>query len=92
MALQKLTVRFERDGHRGFLHALVGHKLQGILTGEIDALQLYLPTRTTCQNYEELNTTANAFPMLHAYLDRLAHKDPGLRLLEIGAEQGLPPV
>jgi len=87
--LQKLAEHFERDGHRGFLHALVGHKLQAILTGEIDALQLlfdnpdYMP-----KLYEELNTTANSFPMLHSYLDLLVHKDPGLRFLEVGAGTG----
>lgn len=87
--LQKLANRFESSGHRGVFGVRVGRQLRQILTGEIDPLEtIFTDQHDVADIYEELNRTGKAFPMLHAYLDALVHKDPGLRFLEIGAGTG----
>lgn len=87
--LQKLANALESGGNRGVFGVLVGRQLRQILIGEIDPLEtIFADQHKVAGIYEEVNQTGKAFPMLHAYLDALVHKDPGLRFLEVGAGTG----
>lgn len=87
--LQKLAIAFESGSYRGVFGVLVGHQLRQILTGEVNPLEtIFVDQHKVADIYEEVNRTGKAFTMLHAYLDVLSHKNPGLRFLEIGAGTG----
>ncbi|KAI1735289.1 reducing type I polyketide synthase, partial [Xylaria scruposa] len=87
--LQPLIENLASGSRRGALNALVGRRLEEILTGELDPLQLLFgEPQQMASFYEEVNKSAQAFPMLDAYLDLWVHKDPGLKFLEIGAGTG----
>ncbi|KAI9154916.1 Squalestatin tetraketide synthase [Paramyrothecium foliicola] len=87
--LKDLATQMEQTGFKAMFVNMVGRQLQDILTGQVDPLELlFADSRKTSSFYEELNTHANAFPSLQAYLDLLVHRDPGLRFLEIGAGTG----
>lgn len=87
--LEKLANHYVSNGHRGALSVLVGRQLRQILTGEVDPLETIFADQSNVAGvYEEINQTGKAFPMLHAYLDALVHKYPGLRFFEVGAGTG----
>ncbi|KUJ07891.1 reducing type I polyketide synthase [Mollisia scopiformis] len=87
--LEKMRQKFFGDSKRGNLSARTGGQLFQILTGEVNALDFIFEDEAfVSEYYHELNQTGKAFDMLSAYLDARAHKDPGLKYLEIGAGTG----
>ena len=82
---------FEKVGIRnpeGRLCVAVANQLSRILTGEVDALE-YLFSGTLMDEYYHWSIEhANGFTKTAAYLDALVHKDPSLKILEIGAGTG----
>ena len=83
---------FEKVGTKnpeGRLCITVANRLSQILTGEVDALE-YLFGGTLMDEYYHWSIEhANGFAKTAAYLDASVHKDPSLKILEIGARTGL---
>lgn len=74
---------------RATLNSTIGRQLKSILVGETDPLQvLFGNPQCLPRFYEEVNIASKAFDELNAYLDLLVHKDPSLKVLEIGAGTG----
>lgn len=87
--LEALRQKFSSDSKRGNLSARTGDNLFEILTGQANALDvIFRDDALVSDYYREVNQTGKAFSMLNAYLDAMAHKDPALRFLEIGAGTG----
>ena len=77
-----------RDGSpTGKFLVEIGRKITGILCDKVDALDLFFRTSLVKDYYVETNATTN-INMLQVWVDALAHKRPGLRILEIGAGTG----
>ena len=69
------------------LYKTVGERLSRILRGEIDALDL-LMGGSLLETFYSGTTFAASYKMLAAYIGLLAHKNPDLKILEVGAGTG----
>lgn len=81
----------ERLAHlnaQGKLYCTVGENLGEILRGKLDALELLFKSDILHSAYREINSDINCFPRLHLYLDAMAHQNPSMKILEIGAGTG----
>ena len=93
------NMRMKHDNGQAFVHlanedsnakliCTVGRKLPAILRGEMDPLDLLFNTGLAPDAYQHLAKTDPNYPRVTAYLDAIAHKNPGMRILEIGAGTG----
>jgi NADPH:quinone reductase-like Zn-dependent oxidoreductase/SAM-dependent methyltransferase len=69
------------------LHVETGRQLLSILRGESDALNLLFKSGLAGRYYANEMFAAN-YKMLASYLDLCAHKNPSLKILEVGAGTG----
>lgn len=76
-----------RDPERRLCVA-VANQLSRILTGEVDALEYLFSGTLVDEYYHWAIEHANGFTKTAAYLDAFVHKDPSLKILEIGAGTG----
>ncbi|KUJ19541.1 reducing type I polyketide synthase [Mollisia scopiformis] len=75
--------------HQGRLFEKVGKALSQILLGDVDPLQVLFEDEQLVANfYQEVNEHTQIFAMFSRFLDSLLHKNPGMKILEIGAGTG----
>lgn len=77
----------KESGPDGKLYVTVGESLMPILRGEIDPLELLFNGPLVRDFYSSAAFVAN-YNKIAAYVDLLAHKNPDLKVLEIGAGTG----
>ncbi|MCJ1358943.1 MAG: hypothetical protein MMC33_008943 [Icmadophila ericetorum] len=82
--IEQTVSRIEDSSAQGRLYAETAKNLIPILEGQMDALDLLFSGELAADYYREANNFGTAAP----YLDALAHKNPGLKILEIGAGTG----
>ncbi|TGO23727.1 hypothetical protein BPAE_0123g00170 [Botrytis paeoniae] len=76
-------------GSFGGLHLTVGQRLAPVLLRKLDPLQLIFEDQNLVERfYEEIHERTSSFQTIGRYLEALAHKDPGMNILEIGAGTG----
>lgn len=76
-----------QSSQEGKLCVTVGLKLSNILLGELDPLDL-LFTAQFAQNLYSSPALAITYGKITTYIDLLAHKNPSLKILELGAGTG----
>ncbi|KAI9693527.1 MAG: Type I Iterative PKS [Bogoriella megaspora] len=79
------TKRFSAEGR---VLTTLGENLFDIIRGEADPIQLLFEGSLASDYYEELMSEGPYIPSLTKYLELLAHKNPAMRVLEIGAGTG----
>ena len=84
---ESLLVKLESSSPEGRLFVTVGRNLDRILCDKIDTLEL-LFSGNLVQDFYSSTTTAANYAKVASYVDLLAHKDPGIKILEIGAGTG----
>ncbi|KAJ4247422.1 hypothetical protein NW762_013097 [Fusarium torreyae] len=72
----------------GRLVVHVGRELPAILAGESDALELLFEDKLVENVYRSGVGAELGYDRMTAYIDALAHKNPALRVLEVGAGNG----
>ncbi|MCJ1263260.1 hypothetical protein MMC22_003130 [Lobaria immixta] len=73
----------------GRVFVTTGRSLPSILCGEVEPLEfLFGETNLLRDLYCEVNGSRTCFPEFARYLDALSHKNPTMRVLEIGAGTG----
>jgi len=72
----------------GKAHVSVGRNLLGILKGEIDPLELLFSDGLAEGYYQAICNHGTYSRDIQKYIDLLAHKNPGMRVLEVGAGKG----
>ncbi|TGJ81201.1 hypothetical protein E0Z10_g7561 [Xylaria hypoxylon] len=72
----------------GALIIAVGQALPQILKGEIDPLEVFFSGKLADDFYQGAFGAERCFAQLGSYLDALAHKNPAMNFLEIGAGTG----
>lgn len=72
----------------GRVYVATGRSLTCILRGEVDPLEFLFKTDLLKDLYREVNGARICFPQFARYLDALGHKNPNLKILEIGAGTG----
>lgn len=84
----ELLKRVRDTNTEGNFYAEVIMNIQSILYGEVDALEFFLQGELMSEFYRDAEGSYNYFKVFGAYLDALTHKNPGMRILEIGAGTG----
>ncbi len=87
-ALEGLYEAVEKSGPEGQLSVRVARNLLGILRGEVEVLELLFHDNLMDEYYKALHHDNYPFRQLSSFVDALAHKQPNLRVLEIGAGTG----
>ena len=75
-------------GSRGELTCLMGQNLPSILRGETDSLSLLLRDDLLKEYYSTQDSIIRCYQHACHYVDLIAHQNPALRILEIGAGTG----
>lgn len=83
-----LLNELEALNSRGKFYAVLARNLYDILVGKEDPLQLMFQTSLVKHYYHELYRATNGLSSSLAFLDLYAHKNPKMKVLEIGAGTG----
>lgn len=86
--VDQLETTVEECDSEGRLMVRVGRNLQGILNGTIDSMELLFKDEAMSEYYRHSSVAYKAFSEVNAYIDALSHKNPNLKVLEIGAGTG----
>ncbi|KAI9740047.1 MAG: polyketide synthase [Claussenomyces sp. TS43310] len=78
----------EIGGRLGDIYVHFGSHLVDMLRGEVDALQVLVPDGRLKDYYELSSNLGQFFGPMQRYVDALAHKKPGMKILEVGAGTG----
>ena len=73
---------------QGKFFVRIGKNLLQILTGSLDPLTFMFEDDSVPEFYREVNSKVICYEPLYRYLDTMSHKNPGLKILEIGAGTG----
>ena len=84
---ENLLTDFAKSCPEGALHVAVGQNMKKVLDGEVDSLDL-LFSSSLVQNFYHSPSFGVSYRRIAAYVDLLAHKNPNLNILEIGAGTG----
>jgi acyl transferase domain-containing protein/NADPH:quinone reductase-like Zn-dependent oxidoreductase len=79
--------QLEASGPEGKVYVTIGKMLSAILGDEVDVLELLFGGGLLQQFYSGKAFTAN-YERMRAYVDLMAHKNPNMSILEIGAGTG----
>ena len=71
----------------GRMYVAAGRHMWKFITGVVDPLSIFFQDDLLRNAYQELHQS-NCFPPLARYLDALAHQQPAMKILEIGAGTG----
>ena len=85
---ESLIKRVERHSVEGAFFIEVGRKLPDILDGLVDPLELLFKGDLANEYYQAVHGAPQLFAPFATYLDTLAHKNPLMKILEIGAGTG----
>ena len=83
--VQKLIGSVEAFSPEARLYTELGKNLPGMLKGRIDPLDLLFSGNLAAEYYED---AIKSLKKIETFVDALAHKYPGLKVLEIGAGTG----
>lgn len=78
----------DHENSEGRLFVTVGRNLFDILCGKVDPLNLLFEGDLVKDYYQELNGAPHIFAPFSAYLEALTHRNPFIKILEIGAGTG----
>ena len=73
---------------QGKLFIRVGKNLPRLLTGELEPLAFMFHGNSVPEFYAEVNRQVICWEPIYKYIDLMCHKNPGLKILEIGAGTG----
>ncbi|KAJ8061398.1 hypothetical protein OCU04_010454 [Sclerotinia nivalis] len=83
-----LSTSLAEGNVQGKTYVEIGQNLVDILHGSVDPLALLFQTNLAAEYYAEISNSARFLKPMQRYMQALAHKDPSMRILEIGAGTG----
>ncbi len=86
--IDTLFSRIESSSKQGNFFVTVGRNLLKIINGEVNLLELLFQGELAEDYYREVFDIVSCCKHLGKYLDALAHKEPGMKILEVGAGTG----
>lgn len=86
--MEQLCENLKNSNRRGKLFIEVGRNLLKILCGELDPLGFFFQGSLVKDYYHEVFDSVNCMAGLEKYLDALAHCNPSMKILEVGAGTG----
>lgn len=85
---EALCDRLESSSAQGTLFIKLGRNLPKLLSGELDPLSFMFQDDCIPNHYREVNDDVFCFEPFARYLEAISHKNPALKVLEIGAGIG----
>jgi len=85
---EEFLSKFVKESPEGKLLVTVGNNVVPIITGELDALELLFGGDNMLNEYYTSAPFTACFKRLTAYIDIIAHENPALNVLEVGAGTG----
>lgn len=86
--IEKACQRVETANDLGRIFVAVGRNLIPMLRGEINPLEFLFESDLLKDLYRHINNDRTCFPEFARYLDAFGHKNPTIKILEIGAGTG----
>ena len=87
--LPELSSEVEKLDPEGRVISLVARNLPDVMSGNVDALDLLFSDGTVMERcYHFMHSNSSALAKVQRYLAAFAHKDPNIKILEIGAGTG----
>ena len=86
--IELLSSRIESSGRQGKFFVKTGRNLVEILRGDVDPLDLLFREELAEDYYREVFDSVSCCKHLARYLDALAHKNPSMKILEVGSGTG----
>ncbi len=86
---EALSARLETMSRLGAIHVAFGRHAPAVLRGDADPLEILTRDDTLKEYYALFNQSLKFFAPMARYLDLLAHKNPGMKILEVGAGTGV---
>jgi NADPH:quinone reductase-like Zn-dependent oxidoreductase/SAM-dependent methyltransferase len=83
-----LTQKIENTNAIGKLHVTIGRNLLAIIRGTVNPLELLFSNNLAANYYELVINSGSYGSDYEKYLDILGHKNPELKIVEIGAGTG----
>lgn len=87
-AMENLVDRLDKTNAEGQFFASVGHKLSSIIDGTTDPLEIMFETGLAEKHYQSICDQMMCCRPMKNYLALLSHKNPQLKLIEVGAGTG----
>ncbi|KAF2498730.1 putative polyketide synthase [Lophium mytilinum] len=88
VALDELHVRLRNHGRLGEIYSNFGQYLNPILKGERDALEILSGDNVFRDYYDVTRDSWKFMAPMKTYIELLSHKNPALKILEVGAGTG----
>ncbi|RAH61364.1 KR-domain-containing protein [Aspergillus piperis CBS 112811] len=85
---EQLWQRVSSFGPEGRLIVKLCRQILPIIQGEVDALQILFADETLADYYRQENSPPDVVKGVQQYVDCMAHANPNMRVLEIGAGTG----
>ncbi|KAE9567271.1 Highly reducing polyketide synthase alt5 [Colletotrichum fructicola] len=86
--LKELEDKMDGKSPEATLVVAVGRAMPDVLAGKLDPLQVLFAEKRAENVYRAATGAAISYQRLSAYVDALATKEPGMKILEIGAGTG----
>ena len=86
--LESVASRLEVANAEGKFLVTVGRSLESIIRGTSDPLEIMFRDGLVDAHYHEICDKTSCCRQLRSFLDVLAHKNPGLKIIEVGAGTG----
>ena len=86
--VEEILNMLENHDVEGRMIARVARNLKQILTGNLDALGLLFNDSLLQEYYHKAHDAPYVLQRIRTYVDAMTHKNPGLKVLEIGAGTG----
>lgn len=87
-AIADLYRKVERHGRIGQIYINFADRMHDILVGQVDALEHLAQDNILRDYYDFNNKTSKFFGPLGFFLQLLSHKNPALKIMEVGAGTG----
>jgi hypothetical protein len=86
--LQSLEKSMDGASPEATITVAIGKAMPQVLAGEVDPLQILFHDKRAENVYRAAKSAEICYERLSTYVDMLAHKNPGMKILEIGAGTG----
>ena len=83
-----LCSRVEKSCNEGSFYVSIGHNLVSILSGTIDVVEFFFSNDLVVRYYQEMFEKIASTKSLSRYIDAMCHKNPAMKVLEVGAGTG----
>lgn len=87
-SLEQLLHQLDNHDVEGKMIVRVARNLEQVLTGNLDALELLFSDDLIQEYYRKAHDAPYTFGRVRTYIDAMSHKNPGMKILELGAGTG----